>query len=138
MRSDFMAKVSHEFRTPLTSMTMSLDILGDELVGMINPEQREIIETSKHDARRLAKLIRDLLMLARLESTKEGEAVEEIEVAETIEHLVRSMKPQYRDRKIALTLDGLPEGRFEISREHLTSILTNLLSNALKYTQPNG
>ncbi len=138
MKSDFIAKVSHEFRTPLTSMTMSLDILGDELVGTINPEQRDIIETSKHDARRLAKLIRDLLMLARLESTKEGEAAEEIDVAETIRQLVRSIQPQYRERKITLTLDALPEGRFEISREHLTSILTNLLSNALKYTQPNG
>ncbi|MDP4198726.1 MAG: ATP-binding protein [Bacteroidota bacterium] len=138
MKSDFIAKVSHEFRTPLTSMTMSLDILGDELVGSINPEQRDIIETSKHDAKRLSKLIRDLLMLARLESAKEGEAKEEIDLAETVEQLVRSMQPQYNERHVHLMHHRAPEGRFEIAREDLTSILANLLSNALKYTPAGG
>jgi two-component system, NtrC family, sensor histidine kinase KinB len=138
MKSDFIAKVSHEFRTPLTSMTMSLDILADELVGPINTEQKEVIETSKHDAKRLSKLIRDLLMLARLESARPGEGAEELDVAEAIEQLVRSMQPQYKERKVSLTLERTPDGRFEITREHLTSILTNLLSNALKYTPSGG
>jgi NtrC-family two-component system sensor histidine kinase KinB len=138
MKSDFIAKVSHEFRTPLTSMTMSLDILADELVGPINIEQKEVIETSKHDAKRLSKLIRDLLMLARLESARPGEGIEELDVAEAIEQLVRSMQPQYNERKVHLTLENTPAGRFEITREHLTSILTNLLSNALKYTPSEG
>jgi NtrC-family two-component system sensor histidine kinase KinB len=138
MKSDFIAKVSHEFRTPLTSMTMSLDILADELVGPINTEQKEVIETSKHDAKRLSKLIRDLLMLARLESARPGESVEELDVDEAIQQLVRSLQPQYNERKVRLTLERTPEGRFEITREHLTSILTNLLSNALKYTPSGG
>lgn len=138
MKSDFIAKVSHEFRTPLTSMTMSLDILADQLVGPINAEQKDVIETSKHDAKRLSKLIRDLLMLAGLESARPGETTEELDVAEAIQQLVRSMQPQYRERKVSLSTAEVPDGTFEIAREHLTSILTNLLSNALKYTPSGG
>jgi len=140
MKSDFIAKVSHEFRTPLTSMTMSLDILGDELVGALNNEQHEIIDTSKQDARRLSKLIRDLLTLSRLESTKEraeaGE--EEIDVGQTVDQLLRSMRPMYQERRVSLDVREVAEGRLRMSREHFTSILSNLLSNALKYTPSDG
>jgi NtrC-family two-component system sensor histidine kinase KinB len=140
MKSDFIAKVSHEFRTPLTSMTMSLDILGDELVGALNTEQHEIIDTSKQDARRLSKLIRDLLTLSRLESTKERAeaAEEEIDVEQTVDQLVRSMRPMYQDRRVTLDVRESVDGRLRMSREHFTSILSNLLSNALKYTPSGG
>jgi two-component system, NtrC family, sensor histidine kinase KinB len=140
MKSDFIAKVSHEFRTPLTSMTMSLDILGDELIGALNREQHDIIDTSKQDARRLSKLIRDLLTLSRLESTKQrAEAVdEEFEIAETVDQLIRSLTPLYQDRRITLSVDGVTPGWLRMSREHFTSILSNLLSNALKYTPAGG
>ncbi len=139
MKSDFIAKVSHEFRTPLTSMTMSLDILGDELVGALNREQHDIIDTSKDDARRLSKLIRDLLTLSRLESSADTKATEEvIDVQQATEQLVRSMQPMYRERKLRLDVDGMVSGRFKITQEHYVSVLSNLLSNALKYTPSGG
>ncbi len=140
MKSDFIAKVSHEFRTPLTSMTMSLDILGDELVGVLNREQHEVIDTSKADARRLAKLIRDLLTLSRLENAPDVTEApeEETDVSETIEALVRSMRPLYLERGVRLTSTQLVEGHFRMSQEHVASVLSNLLSNALKYTPRGG
>src|SRR5665213_641052 len=140
MKSDFIAKVSHEFRTPLTSMTMSLDILGDELIGRLNAEQHDIIGASKADARRLAKLIRDLLTLSRLESVSDVSKIseEELDVSATIEELLRSMRPMYQERGIALETKDITEGRFRISHEHFTSVLSNLLSNALKYTPHGG
>ncbi|HZK76189.1 MAG TPA: ATP-binding protein [Candidatus Kapabacteria bacterium] len=140
MKSDFIAKVSHEFRTPLTSMTMSLDILGDELIGRLNAEQHDIIGASKADARRLAKLIRDLLTLSRLESVSDVSKIseEEIDVSATIEELLRSMRPMYQERGVALNANEIAEGRFRISHEHFTSVLSNLLSNALKYTPHRG
>ena len=140
MKSDFIAKVSHEFRTPLTSMTMSLDILSDELLGHLNGEQHEIIDTSKQDARRLSKLIRDLLTISRLESTKQkaDASDEEFDVRQTVEQLLRSMAPQYQERRVSLDAPMVMSGRLRMSREHFTSILSNLLSNALKYTPAGG
>ncbi len=140
MKSDFIAKVSHEFRTPLTSMTMSLDILGDELIGALNREQHEVIDTSKADARRLAKLIRDLLTLSRLENAPDAAkaAEEEIDFNESVDALVRSMRPLYQERGVNLKVAAVAEGRFRIAQEHVASVLSNLLSNALKYTQRDG
>jgi len=140
MKSDFIAKVSHEFRTPLTSMTMSLDILGDELIGALNREQHEVIDTSKADARRLAKLIRDLLTLSRLENAPSVTNVveEEIDFGQSVEASVRSMRPLYQERGVLLTLANIASGSFRISQEHLASVLSNLLSNALKYTPSGG
>src|SRR4029077_18805750 len=104
MKSDFIAKVSHEFRTPLTSMTMSLDILGNELVGRLNAEQHDIIGASKADARRLAKLILDLLTLSRLESVSDVSKIseEEMSVRVTVEELLRSMRPMYQEGGVVL------------------------------------
>ena len=139
MKSDFIAKVSHEFRTPLTSMTMSLDILGDELVGSLNREQHDVIDSSKVDARRLAKLIRDLLTLSRLENISESRAAEEeTNVRTATGELIRSMRPQYHERGIKLEAEDIAEGHFRIAHEHYTSVLSNLLSNALKYTSRGG
>jgi NtrC-family two-component system sensor histidine kinase KinB len=140
MKSDFIAKVSHEFRTPLTSMTMSLDILGDELIGALNREQHEVIDTSKADARRLAKLIRDLLTLSRLENAPDAAKPpeEEIDFRESVDTLVRSMRPLYQERGVYLKVATMVAGSFKIAQEHVASVLSNLLSNALKYTQRDG
>jgi two-component system, NtrC family, sensor histidine kinase KinB len=140
MKSDFIAKVSHEFRTPLTSMTMSLDILGDELIGALNHEQHEVIDTSKADARRLAKLIRDLLTLSRLENAPDRVKItdEEIDFSDGIEGLIRSMRPLFQERNVRLHVEPIVKGRFQISHEHIASVLSNLLSNALKYTPSGG
>ncbi|HEY3875529.1 MAG TPA: ATP-binding protein [Candidatus Kapabacteria bacterium] len=139
MKSDFIAKVSHEFRTPLTSMTMSLDILGDELIGSLNHEQHDVIDTSKADARRLAKLIRDLLTLSRVENGPDiTKSEEELDLSVTIETIIRSMKPMYAERGVKLTILEPISGRFRITQEHITSVVSNLLSNALKYTPKGG
>lgn len=140
MKSDFIAKVSHEFRTPLTSMKMSLDILGEEMLGKLNPEQHDIISTSKQDAARLTKLIRDLLTLARLESAKQhlehGE--ERLNLFEATTQIEKSVGPLFAEKGVALVIAPPPQIAVVISREHYVSVISNLLSNALKFTPRGG
>lgn len=140
MKSDFIAKVSHEFRTPLTSMKMSLDILGEELLGKLNVEQHDIISTSKHDAARLTKLIRDLLTLARLEGAKDAiETSEEtIDVASATSQLIKSVTPMFAEKGVDLVADQPAPALLHMSREHFVSIVSNLLSNSLKFTPRGG
>lgn len=68
MKSNFMATVSHEFRTPLTSLSMSLDILLQEILGPLAPKQLELLQRAKQDYERMARLLKQLLELSKLES----------------------------------------------------------------------
>jgi PAS domain S-box-containing protein len=140
MKSDFIAKVSHEFRTPLTSMTMALDILHEEMLGHLNVEQHDIVNTSRNDAARLAKLIRDLLLLSRLESARQRLPLmsESINVSHLTDNLLRSLTPLYREKHVELTSDISVKQDLRMNEEHLVSIVSNLLSNALKYTPTGG
>ncbi len=140
LKSDFIAKVSHEFRTPLTSMTMALDILHAEMLGKMNIEQHDIVNTSRADAERLAKLIKDLLHLSRLESARQSAlaASSTTQLHESLSQLVRSLTPMYRDKQLTLDYEPSEEVVLRMPEEHLTSITTNLLSNALMHTPAAG
>ncbi|MEP7236120.1 MAG: histidine kinase dimerization/phospho-acceptor domain-containing protein, partial [Ignavibacteriota bacterium] len=103
LKSDFIAKVSHEFRTPLTSIRMSLDILADEIIGKVNPEQLDLLITSKTDTDRLAKLIRDLLTLSRLEALPDNrESGAQLDCNVAFDEITRSMKQMFSEKKITL------------------------------------
>jgi two-component system, NtrC family, sensor histidine kinase KinB len=140
MKSDFIAKVSHEFRTPLTSMKMSLDILGEEMLGKLNEEQHDIISTSKQDAARLTKLIRDLLTLARLESAKQtlDQQEESIDLKAATSQLLKSVAPMFSEKGVRLSAAEPDRVLLRMAREHYVSIVSNLLSNALKFTPTSG
>lgn len=66
MKTDFIATISHELKTPLTSILMGSDLLIDPSLGSINEEQREIINTIKDDSERLCTLVNDLMELPKL------------------------------------------------------------------------
>ena len=68
MRSDFIATISHEFKTPLTSIVFGADLLSDGSLGALNPAQGEVVTTLKEDGERLSRLVSDLLLLSRIES----------------------------------------------------------------------
>lgn len=139
LKSDFIARVSHEFRTPLTSMKMSLDLLQKEVLGKITAEQRDILETLKHDTDRLAKLIQDLLAITKLESkhaTEPNDASCDVHAA--FISLCQSMKSIFQAKGIefAYHTDAIPLLR--ILKSDLESLLQNLLANAAKFTSESG
>jgi PAS domain S-box-containing protein len=135
-RGDFIATVSHEFKTPLTSIVMGADLLSGHKLGPLNGDQREVLETIREDSQRLETLVGELLELSRIESSK------------TIYHFI----PCYISRIVAVSvqqfsmmaerggvrlivgsLTGLPPVRADLSK--ITWVVNNLLSNALKYTK---
>ena len=70
MKDNFVSTVSHEFRTPLTSIGMAVELLSDKSIGELNDIQKELVTAIKLDNDRLKLLIKDLLDLSRLESRK--------------------------------------------------------------------
>ena len=139
MKSDFISKVSHEFRTPLTSIRMSLDILADEIIGKINAEQRDLLLTSKSDTDRLAKLIRDLLMLSRLEALHDEKYIDaKFNCNEVFDEIIRSMRQMFAEKRVVFNAERNEIPQIEMQKNHFESIMQNLLTNALKFTPPGG
>ncbi len=135
IRTDFIATISHEFKTPLTSIMMGTDVLIDEGLGQLNNDQKQFIQAIREDSDRLAKLVNDLLELTRIESGKAMFKLKEYNISDIVEC---SMKPFYQlaeqqDKTLYFNCDdNLP--RIIADFEKITWVLNNLISNALKYT----
>lgn len=139
MKSEFMARVSHEFRTPLTSINMTLDILKDEHIGHVNKRQHELLVAAKQDAERLTKLVRELLELSRLESGKIQLKEDRIEIKPLIDFSVQPVKLQFNDKRVQLVInsdDTIPE--FVADFQQLSWVISNLVTNALRFTNAGG
>lgn len=139
MKSDFMATVSHEFRTPLTSLNMTIDILLQGLLGGVSAQQGELLATAKADCERLTKLVKELLNLSRLESGRYQMKKEPVNMQELVDDALKHLRVPFRLKEIAFetTIDAtLPN--FPADREQLSWVITNLVSNALRYTPAGG
>ena len=139
MKSDFMATVSHEFRTPLTSINMSVDILRQKVVGPLTKEQEELLESSKHDCERLTKLVKELLQLSKLESGKFELKREPVDFQKIIELALQPLQLPFKEKKVDLQANVDPELPLFIGDEQqLTWVISNLVNNALRYTSEGG
>jgi signal transduction histidine kinase len=138
-KTDFVTLVSHELRTPLTSMTGFIALLLEGLGGPLRKRQREWLEIIGDNADRLVTLIDDLLDMARIEAGKIELKRTPLDLAPLIREVARELRPQLEDKGQWLTLDlaqALPAILGDADR--IRQILTNLLSNAMKYTAAGG
>jgi two-component system, OmpR family, phosphate regulon sensor histidine kinase PhoR len=138
VRRDFVANVSHEFRTPLTAIQGFAETL---LAGAMNdPQNRErflgiIVEHS----RRLARLTEDLLMLSKMDADRLELETRRIPVGPFVESCIETSTPRAKDKDLKL-LVNLAERVPDIAgdRRRLTEVLQNLLDNAIQYTPAGG
>jgi PAS domain S-box-containing protein len=139
LKSDFMAAVSHEFRTPLTSINMGVDILRQRLLGPLTPAQEELLTASKQDCERLTKLVRELLQLSKLESGKIDRREEHFDIRKAIESALQPLYLPYKNKGVALVCtfgERLPS--LVGDEQQFSWIISNLASNALRYTDAGG
>ena len=139
MKSEFIATVSHELRTPLTSLSMGIDILSQGVVGSINQRQKDLLVAAKDDSERLRKLVKELLDLSKLESGKYEMKKELVDFRRLVADAVRPLRLPFEEKQIHLELN-IPEHLPALSADphQLTWVVTNLLSNALRYTGIGG
>ncbi len=136
MRSEFVANVSHELKTPLTSIRGFTEVLQQ---NSLSREQREqYLAIVARNAERLDALIEDLLELSRIEGRSEPVAREPIDVVAVARILLRDLKPRLDAKRIEAALDA-PSARPALcDRRALERVLLNLLDNAVKYTDDGG
>ena len=138
LRTEFVANVSHELKTPLTSILGFVETLKEG--GVEDPENRmkflQIIETQ---SKKLHMLIEDLLLLSKIESDKEPLRLEEINVERLFEKMKEIFSPMLKEKNIQLqVVTPAKELRIQAEPDSLERALSNLIDNALKYNRVNG
>ncbi|MFP4687951.1 MAG: sensor histidine kinase, partial [bacterium] len=139
MKTEFVSTVSHEFRTPLTSIKMSVELLLEENVGSLTDEQRELLLATSEDCERLVSLINDLLDLSKIESGQIELDFQPAEVEEIVNSALNPITPQANEQDIELKTDledDLPPVTADFTK--INWVITNLLGNALRHTGAGG
>ena len=134
-RTDFISTISHEFKTPLTSIMMGTSMVLDESLGALNEEQQDVLNTIKEDGERLTKLVNDLLELSRIESGSSVFNMEPCSIDTVIDNSVKqfAIHAAHKNVNINTRVEGnMP--KVIADYEKITWVLNNLISNALKYT----
>ena len=138
-KSEFLAVMSHELRTPLNAITGYVDLIEMGLHGPVTREQRADLASIQRSQRHLMGLINGVLNYSRLEAGAVLYAVQNVAVDEVLATCEALVAPQVSSRRLAMSFDGCdPELKVRADAEKLQQILLNLLTNAVKFTEPGG
>lgn len=139
IKSDFVANVAHEFRTPLTVIKGNVDLVNKGGLGPVSPGQKEMLEGAISIANRLSRLVNDLLDISKIESGKMGLKKESVNMNKMIEENIALFDKIVHDRKQKVKKElakDVPLIHADIDK--ITQAFVNLLSNAIKYTPDSG
>jgi len=139
MKSGLLSVVSHELKTPLTSIRMASHLLLEERIGPLNNKQTELLMAARDDADRLQKIIEGLLDIGRLESGRIKLDLQPETPERLVSEAINPLEAAFHDRGIQLEVDvptDTPQVLVDATR--IDHVFSNLLANALKYTNPGG
>lgn len=138
LKTDFIATVSHELRTPLTVISEALNLLQDEVMGALNPEQHECLGMAKRNIERLNKLVNDVLDLSKLEAGCLEINAEKASLSQLLKNMIEFFKPLYAKKNLSLECRIEKEISVRADIDKTYHILTNLLNNSYKFTEAGG
>jgi signal transduction histidine kinase len=138
IKDDFVAMVSHDLRTPLTSIVGNTELLLDGAAGEVGPMQRRLLEAVDRNAHRLESLVDDLLLLSRIESGSLRPQRRTVSMNEVVAGALEALAAQ-RAADVQVAVD-VPDEPVLVcgDPDQLERVTTNLVSNALKFTPPGG
>ena len=135
LKNDFIRNVTHELKTPITTVGVAIEAISEFGAGK-NPEKtREYLDISKHELNRLSILVDKVLKMSLFEKTEPELRLETVDLIALVKEVLNSMKLQFE--KLDAGVRFTPEGEslsLEADAAHLTSVVYNLLDNALKYS----
>lgn len=139
LKSEFISTASHELRTPLTSVQMGVHLLLEGAAGELTGKQHEVLVACREDCERLEKLMRALLDLSRIESGAEKPNPVPLRTGDLIRATAERLRPQVESKGIALRVDVSPDAPAVLAdREQIERVITNLVTNAVRYTPRGG
>jgi PAS domain S-box-containing protein len=139
IKTEFVSTVSHELRTPLTSIKGFTDLILEGDAGPITPEVREFLEIVQSSADQLVAITNDILETSRIEAGQVTINARPLNLAEAVHLIADAIQPLLASKQQTLTIDLPPDlSLVWADRDRLAQIMTNLLSNAHKYTPAQG
>lgn len=139
VKNNLVSTVSHELKTPLTSVRMGLHLLLEERIGALNSKQTEILLAAREDSERLLRMINDMLDLAKLESggtALPGQATNPRALVESVSPELSAQAESHGCRLIVELQPGLPE--VSVDARRIAHVFSNFVSNALKHSKAGG
>jgi PAS domain S-box-containing protein len=134
-KTNFIATISHELKTPISSIKFSLQLLEKEQTGQLSEEQKHLIESIKDDSERLLKITGELLELSQVETGNIQLNIEKSDPYQIIHYATEAVKMQAEQKQIELhieTDDNLP--MVKADSEKTSWVLINFLTNAIRYS----
>lgn len=138
-KTNFIATISHELKTPLASSDFSLKLLEDERVGTLTSEQKELVQSLKNDNHRLLRILSELLDMSQVESGRIQLNIQDISVHSIIEKAEDSVSNAAKEKNVIIEkkiAQQLP--LIKADPEKIPWVLNNFLTNAIKYSPENG
>ena len=136
-RAEFVSNVSHELKTPLTSMK----VLADSINSMPDaPKElyQEFMEDITNEIERETKIINDLLSLVKMDKSAAGLNVSSVNINELLEQILKRLQPIADKQKVELVLESFRPVTAEVDEVKITLAITNLVENAIKYNRNDG
>jgi PAS domain S-box-containing protein len=142
LKSEFIAIISHQIKTPLTSILMIVDILLKEIKGELNEQQRDLLKDAKFDSQRLKDFVFDLLKFSRLETGKtkfDFTTLTSEDINRIVEQVLIPLKPLL-DEKKAVFIKDIDKSitSFIADISHLSVVFSNIIENALIHVNTKG
>lgn len=138
-KTNFIATISHELKTPLASSDFSIKLLEDQRVGQLSAEQKELIESLKHDNQRMLKILSELLNTSQVEAGRIQLNVNKVDPKEIIRNAMQAVAGNAKEKGIEIknvTDHDLPD--IEADADKTTWVINNFLTNAVKYSFNNS
>ncbi len=139
LKSEFISVASHELRTPVTSLLLSVQLMEEGAAGQLTSEQKEIVSAQKDDLKRLDRMMRDLLDITRLEAGVTPPRFELVKPGELVNSALQSVDHQIKAKGLSIASEiptDIPLVRAD--RALISRVLVNLLSNAIRHTPSGG
>jgi len=139
LRSDFISTISHELRTPLTSISGSLGLLQSGAMGALPEKAATMVRIAYQNSGRLVRIINDILDMGKIEAGKLDVQMVSVQIAELIQRSVEANASYAAKYQVRFLFDQAhASGQVLVDPDRLMQVLTNLLSNAAKYSPPGA
>ena len=138
-KTNLLATISHELKTPISSIKMSTKLINDERVGKLNTEQAELINNIDEDADRLLRITGELLNMTQIETGNIQLKLQKVPPNQIVNDSVKAVQMQAEQKNIRLQID-CPDNLLPVNADadKTSWVLINFLTNAIKYTPENG